>query len=75
MRNTLFLFPTRDLAWMRPVLCERPLKPAERRFGQLGLGPAEVDRLMQVLRDRLGHGSLPRPEARELLLSEGVAPW
>jgi hypothetical protein len=74
MRNTLFLFPTRDLAWMRPALCERPLRPAELRFGQLGLAPAEVDRLMGVLRDRLAQGPLPRPEARELLLSEGVDP-
>ena len=74
MRNTLFLFPTRDLAWMRPALCEQPLKPAERRFGQLGMPPAEVDRLMEVLRVRLAQGPLPRPEARELLLSEGVDP-
>ena len=27
MRNTLFLFAERDLAWMRPVLAERPLTP------------------------------------------------
>ena len=59
---------------MRPVLAERPLKPAVRRFGQLGMPPAEVDRLMEVLRDRLAQGPLPRPEARELLISEGVDP-
>ena len=70
MRNTLFLFATRDLAWMRPALFERPLGPAIRRLGQVGLPPAEVDRLLDLLRERLARGPLPRPEARELLLAE-----
>ena len=70
MRNTLFLFASRDLAWMRPALFERPLGPAIRRLGQVGLPAAEVDRLLGLLRDRLAHGPLPRPEARELVLAE-----
>jgi hypothetical protein len=74
MRNTLFMFATRDLAWMRPALSERPLRPAAVRFGQLGMPPAEVDRVMDVLRRRLAEGPLPRPEARGLLISEGVDP-
>jgi hypothetical protein len=36
--------------------------------------PAEVDRVMGLLRERLAEGPLPRPEARELLISEGVDP-
>ena len=74
MRNTLFLFATRDLAWMRPALCERPLKPAALRFTEFGMNPSEVERIMDVLRRRLAKGPLPRPEARELLISEGVDP-
>ncbi|MGZ5331473.1 MAG: DNA glycosylase AlkZ-like family protein [Solirubrobacterales bacterium] len=70
MRNTLFLFAERDLAWMRPVLAERPLTPAIRRLGQVGLPPDEVDRLMGVLADRVAAGPLPREEARALLLAE-----
>ena len=70
MRNTLFMFATRDLAWMRPTLFERPLRPANLRLGQVGLPPHEVDRLLGLLRDRLAQGPLPRPEARELLLAE-----
>jgi hypothetical protein len=70
MRNTLFFFATRDLAWLRPILYERPLVPAMRRLEQVGLPPREVDRLLDLLRDRLAQGPLPRPEARELLLAE-----
>lgn len=70
MRNTLFLFASRDLAWMRPALFERPLVPAMRRLGQVGLPAREVNRLLGLLRDRLAHGPLPRPEARELIVAE-----
>ncbi len=70
MRNTLFLFAERDLAWMRPVLAERPLTPAIRRLGQVGLPPDEVDRLIGVLADRVAARPLPRDEARALLLAE-----
>ncbi len=70
MRNTLFMFATRDLAWMRPTLFQRPLRPANLRLGQVGLPPPEVDRLLGLLRERLARGPLPRPEARDLLLAE-----
>jgi Winged helix DNA-binding domain len=74
MRNTLFLFAEKDLAWLRPTLADRPLAPAMRRLEQEGLPPKEVDRLLGVLRDRVGKGPLPRDEARELLRSEGIEP-
>ncbi len=71
MRNTLFLFATRDLAWMRPALAE-PLKPTINRLAQLGLPPAEVDRLMNLMGRQLARGPVSRKEAHQLLLSEGV---
>ncbi|MGH2922828.1 MAG: winged helix DNA-binding domain-containing protein, partial [Solirubrobacterales bacterium] len=69
MRNTIFLFATRDLAWMRPALRDRPLVPAMRRLKEVGLPPPKVERLLDLLRERLAGGPLPRPEARKLLLS------
>ena len=33
MRNTIHLFASEDLSWMRPLLAERPLRPAMTRFG------------------------------------------
>ncbi len=74
MRNTLFLFASRDLAWLRPALSERPLTQAMRRLEQEGVTGREVERLLGLLRERLAGGPLPRPEARELLISEGVTP-
>ena len=74
MRNTLFLFASRDLAWLRPALSERPLTQAMRRLEQERVPEREVERLLELLRERLAGGPLPRPEARELLISEGIDP-
>jgi hypothetical protein len=74
MRNTLFLFADKELAWLRPTLAERPLVPALRRLGQVGMPEKEVDRVLGLLSDRLADGPLPRKEARQLLLDSGIEP-
>lgn len=74
MRNTIHMFASEDLAWMRPLLAERPLRPAINRCAQLGVSEAELDRLLGLLRDRIAQGPLPRPEARTLLTSAGLEP-
>ena len=74
MRNTIHLFAADDLAWMRPLLAERPLRPAMKRFEQLGMDQAAVEGKLDLLRERLSRGPLPRAEARELLISSGLEP-
>jgi hypothetical protein len=74
MRNTLFLFAEKELAWLRPTLAERPLVPALRRLGQVGMPEKEVDRVLGLLSERLAEGPLPRKEARQLLLDSGIEP-
>ena len=74
MRNTIHLFAADDLAWMRPLLAERPLRPAMNRFEQLGMDHAAVEGKLDLLRERLSRGPLPRAEARELLISSGLEP-
>ena len=74
MRNTIHMFATADLGWMRPLLAERSLMQAYRRFEQLGVSSEEQDRLLSVLRERVGQGPLPRAEARELVIGEGLDP-
>lgn len=74
MRNTLFMFAEADLPWMRPVLRDRPLAQAMRRLDQEGVSAKEVARVMGVLASRLAAGPLPRPEARRLLMDEGIDP-
>ena len=61
MRNTIHMFATADLGWMRPLLAERPLMQAHRRFEQLGVSSEEQERLLGLLRERVGQGPLPVP--------------
>lgn len=72
MRNTIFLFATADLAWMRPLLAERPLAQAHKRFGELGMN-ADIERIMGSLSKRLARGPVPRDELREMLAECGHA--
>jgi hypothetical protein len=74
MRNTIHLFRERDLAWMRPLLAERPRAPALRRLEQLGVGAARIERALEALRERLAAGPLPRKDAIELIKAQGVKP-
>jgi hypothetical protein len=74
MRNTLFLFAEKELAWLRPTLRERPLTHAMRRLDQEGMPEREVDRVVALLAARIAKGPLPRQEARELLIADGIEP-
>ena len=50
---------------MRPLLAERPLRPAMNRFEQLGMDQAAVEGELDLLRERLGaRASAPRRGAR-----------
>ena len=72
MRNTVFLFASADLAWMRPLLAGRPMVAAVRRLGELGVGERKRELLMAALRERIDAGPLPRAEAIELIESFGI---
>jgi hypothetical protein len=74
MRNTLFLFAEKDLAWLRPLLAERPLKPALRRLDQEGMPRKEVDRVMELISVQIAAGPVPRPQVRQALVDAGVDP-
>lgn len=74
MRNTLFLFAEKDLAWLRPLLSERPLTPALRRLEQVGMPEKEVDRVLDLIADQIADGPVPRQEVREALLDDGLVP-
>jgi hypothetical protein len=74
MRNTIHMFAAADLAWMRPLLAERPLRPAERRLDQLGVKAPERARVLTLLGERVAAGPLPRSEARRLVMDAGIDP-
>ena len=70
MRNTIFLFACDDLAWMRPLLAERPLAQGEKRFSELGM-KADDEAIMRWIRGRVESGPLERDELREWLAGRG----
>lgn len=72
MRNTIHMFSAEDLAWMRPLLAERPRKPAINRLEQLGVGERERTRILKRLSNRVSSGPLPRDDARRLVVDAGV---
>ena len=74
MRNTIHMFATADLGWMRPLLAERSMMQALRRFEQLRVSSEKLERLLVLLRERVVQGPLPRAEARELVIGEGLDP-
>jgi hypothetical protein len=74
MRNTLFLFAEKDLAWLRPLLAERPLKPALGRLGQVGMPEKEVDRVLGLIADQVAEGPVPRQDVRRALIDDGLVP-
>jgi hypothetical protein len=74
MRNTLFLFAEKDLAWLRPLLAGRLLVPAMRRLDQEGMPEKEVDRVLGRMADQLSRGPVPRQEVRQALLDGGLEP-
>ena len=72
MRNTIFLFASRDLAWMRPLLRERPRLQGTRRLGQLGVDDRRLRRVLRLLAERLDQGPIPRREATEIVKAAGI---
>ena len=72
MRNTLFLFASGDLAWMRPLLAQRPMVPALRRLSQEGVSGRKADSVLEVLSERLAAGPITRRDSIELIEAEGV---
>jgi hypothetical protein len=72
MRNTIFLFATADLAWMRPLLAERPLAWATRRLGQLGVSEAKRERARKTIAEMVADEPLPRAEAIEAIRALGI---
>ncbi len=70
MRNTIFLFACADLAWMRPLLAQRPLAQGEKRFSELGM-QADDAAIMHWIRGRVESGPLERDELREWLAGRG----
>lgn len=74
MRNTLFLFPDKDLPWLRPLLAGRLLVPALRRLEQEGMPGKEVDRVLALISDQLRDGPVPRQVVRQALIDDGLVP-
>jgi hypothetical protein len=72
MRNTIFLFASSELAWMRPLLAERPLALASRRLGEIGVPEAKLERALDHLAERLAEGPLLRKDANEAIRSLGI---
>ncbi len=72
MRNTIHLFAAADLAWMRPLLADRPRVPALRRLEQLGVSRRMQTRILDILSERVSRGPLPRDEARALVVGAGI---
>lgn len=71
MRNTIFLFASRELAWMRPLLASRPLALAERRLRDLG-GSKVAEEVLAELPALLARGPLERSALRAMLAERGA---
>ncbi|MCD0452150.1 winged helix DNA-binding domain-containing protein [Actinocorallia sp. API 0066] len=72
MRGTLHLVPARDAGWLRELLAPSLLRRSERRYRELGLGPAELARGERVIADALADGPLTRDELAVLLKEAGL---
>ncbi|MET7288421.1 winged helix DNA-binding domain-containing protein [Streptomyces sp. NPDC005573] len=72
MRGTLYLVPARDAGWLRELLAPQLLRRSERRYRELGLGPAELDLGERVIADALADGPLTREEIAARLTGAGL---
>jgi Winged helix DNA-binding domain len=73
MRNTLFLFASSDLAWMRPLLAPRPMAWGVKRLGQQGVPARKLEPVLAALRERLAEGPISRKGALALIEAQGIA--
>lgn len=72
MRGTLYLVPARDAGWLRELLAPRLLRRGERRYRELGLGPAELGRGERVIAEALADGPLTRDELAVRMTGAGL---
>ncbi|WP_327349235.1 MULTISPECIES: winged helix DNA-binding domain-containing protein [unclassified Streptomyces] len=72
MRGTLYLVPARDAGWLRELLAPRLLRRSERRYRELGLGPAELALGERVITEALADGPLTRDELAARMTEAGL---
>lgn len=73
MRGTLYLVAARDAGWLRELLAPQLLRRSERRYRELGLGPAELRRGERVITSALAtDGPLTREELALRLAGTGL---
>lgn len=73
MRGTLYLVAARDAGWLRELLAPQLLRRSERRYRELGLGPAELRRGERVITSALAtDGPLTREELTQRLAATGL---
>jgi hypothetical protein len=73
MRGTLYLVAARDAGWLRELLAPQLLRRSERRYRELGLGPAELRRGERVITTALAaDGPLTRDQLAARLAAAGL---
>ena len=72
-RGTLHLVRREDYPWLQALIAPRRLRPTIRRLGQEGIGEAEADRGVEVIRRSLAaEGPLSRKQLGERIVAAGV---
>lgn len=72
MRGTLYLVPAGDAGWLRELLAPQLLRRSERRYRELGLGPAELALGERVITEALAGGPLSRDELAVRMTEAGL---
>ncbi|WP_443072466.1 winged helix DNA-binding domain-containing protein [Streptomyces sp. NBC_01485] len=72
MRGTLYLVPAGDAGWLRELLAPQLLRRSERRYRELGLGPAELALGERVITEALAGGPLTRDELAARMTEAGL---
>jgi hypothetical protein len=72
-RGTLHLVRSEDYPWLQALLAPRSLRPTIRRLGEQGIGEAQADRGVDVIRRSLSaEGPLSRKQLGERIAAAGV---
>ena len=74
MRGTLHLAAAADLDWLLGILAPNVLRTSQRRYAELGLNSATLDRALDVLGQRLEQGPATRAELFVDLAAHGIDP-
>ncbi|MFG2262107.1 winged helix DNA-binding domain-containing protein [Streptomyces sp. NPDC048720] len=72
MRGTLYVVPAADAGWLRELLAPQLLRRSERRYRELGLGPAELALGERVIAEALADGPLTRDELAVRMTGAGL---